>query len=47
MLTDIAEPAYSDYALRLQDAQARLRTTAALLWLREQPGALDLSLIHI
>ena len=41
MLTDIAEPAYSDYALRLQDALARLRTTAALLWLREQPGALD------
>ena len=40
-LADIAQPAYSDYALRLQDAQARLRTTAALLWLREQPGAVD------
>lgn len=40
-LADIAQPAYSDYGLRLQDAQARLRTTAALLWLREQPGAID------
>ena len=41
ILADIAHPAYSDYGLRLQDAQARLRTTAALLWLREQPGAID------
>ena len=41
ILADIAAPAYSDYALRLQDSDARLRTTAALLWLREQPGAMD------
>ena len=27
--------------LRLQDADARLRTTAALLWLRKQPGTID------
>ena len=41
VLADIATPAYADYALRLQDADARLRTTAALLWLRQQPGTID------
>ena len=41
ILADIAQPAYMDYGLRLQDAEARLRATAALLWLREQPGAMD------
>ena len=41
ILADIAAPAYVDYALRLQDADARLRTLAALLWLRERGGAID------
>lgn len=41
ILADISQPAYVDYGLRLQDAQARLRATAAMLWLREQPGAID------
>ena len=41
ILADIAHPAYADYGVRLQDADARLRTTAALLWLREQPGVMD------
>ena len=41
ILADIAAPAYADYALRLQDADARLRTISALLWLRERGGAID------
>ena len=41
VLADISQPAYVDYGVRLQDAGARLRTTAALLWLREQSGAMD------
>lgn len=41
ILADISQPAYSDYGLRLQDADARLRVTAALLWLRGQDGAID------
>lgn len=41
ILADIAAPAYSDYGLRLQDADARLRALAALLWLRGQAGAID------
>ncbi|KAF1692701.1 hypothetical protein [Pseudoxanthomonas koreensis] len=41
ILVDIAAPAYADYGLRLQDADARLRTTAALLWLRGRDGAID------
>ncbi|UNK56987.1 hypothetical protein MNQ95_12670 [Pseudoxanthomonas daejeonensis] len=41
ILADIAAPAYVDYGLRLQDADARLRTTAALLWLRGREGAID------
>ncbi|MBO9718372.1 MAG: hypothetical protein J7507_16650 [Pseudoxanthomonas sp.] len=41
ILADIAQPAYGDYGLRLQDADARLRTMAALLWLRGQDGPID------
>ena len=41
ILADIAQPAYSDYGLRLQDADARLRVMAALLQLREQQGPVD------
>lgn len=41
ILADIALPAYRDYGMRLQDADARLRTTAALLWLRGRDGAID------
>lgn len=40
-LADIAQPAYSDYGLRLQDTDARLRLTAAMLWLRAQQGPID------
>jgi hypothetical protein len=41
ILADIAQPVYGDYGLRLQDADARLRTMAALLWLRGQEGTID------
>jgi hypothetical protein len=41
VLADIAHPAYSGYGLRLQDADARLRVTAAMLWLRAQQGPMD------
>jgi len=41
ILTDIAWPAYTDYGQRLQDVDARLRTTAGLLWLRGHDGAID------
>ena len=41
ILSDIARPAYGDYGRRLQDADARLRTMAALLWLRTQEGPID------
>lgn len=41
ILMDIAAPAYVDYGQRLQDADARLRTTAALLWLRGHDGVID------
>ena len=41
ILADIAQPAYADYGVRLQDAGARLRTTAALLWLRGHDGPID------
>ncbi|AKC87714.1 hypothetical protein [Pseudoxanthomonas suwonensis] len=41
ILADIAAPAYADYGLRLQDADARLRTMAALLWLRGRDGEID------
>ncbi|MES5815429.1 hypothetical protein [Pseudoxanthomonas sp. Soil82] len=41
ILADIAQPAYADYGVRLQDAGARLRTTAALLWLRGLDGPID------
>lgn len=41
ILADIAAPAYVDYGLRLQDADARLRAMAALLWLRGQDGDMD------
>lgn len=41
ILADIASPAYAEYGMRLQDADARLRTVAALLWLREQDGPID------
>ena len=41
ILADIAAPAYADYGLRLQDADARLRTMATLLWLRGQDGPID------
>lgn len=41
VLADIAQPAYSDYGLRLQDADARLRLMAAMLWLRAQQGPID------
>lgn len=45
LLSDIAAPAYVDYAYRGQDHVARVRLMATLLWLREQnaevaaPGA--------
>ncbi len=41
VLSDIAAPPYVDYALRLQDADAQLRTLATLLELRGQDGAMD------
>jgi hypothetical protein len=41
ILADIAQPAYRDYGLRLQDADARLRTIAAVAWLRTREGAID------
>ena len=41
ILADIAQPAYMDYGIRLQDADAQVRTTAAMLWLRAQEGAMD------
>ncbi|WP_372014518.1 hypothetical protein [Pseudoxanthomonas sp. 10H] len=41
VLADVAQPAYRDYGVRLQDADARLRTLAALLWLRRQDGVID------
>lgn len=41
MIADIAQPAYADYGLRLQDADARLRVMAAMLWLRAQQGRMD------
>ncbi|WP_028916040.1 hypothetical protein [Pseudoxanthomonas sp. J35] len=41
VLADIASPAYADYGMRMQDADARLRTVAALLWLRDQDGPID------
>ena len=41
ILVDVAATAYADYGLRLQDADARLRTMAALLWLRGRGGAID------
>lgn len=41
ILADIDRPAYRDYGRRLQDADARLRAMAALLWLRKQEGAID------
>lgn len=41
ILADIGRPAYRDYGQRLQDADSRLRTVAALLWLRGQDGAID------
>lgn len=34
---DINGPSYEQYSLRLQDVGARLRISAAMLWLREQP----------
>ena len=41
ILVDVAATAYANYGLRLQDADARLRTMAALLWLRGRGGAID------
>lgn len=46
ILADIAAPAYRDYGLRLQDADARLRTMAALLWLRGQEGGMDAAMLE-
>jgi hypothetical protein len=37
ILADIAMPAYRDYGLRLQDAEARQRLVATWLWLRDNP----------
>lgn len=34
---DINGPSYEQYSLRLQDVGARLRLSAAMLWLRQQP----------
>lgn len=34
---DINAPAYAPYSRRIQDVGARLRISAAMLWLREQP----------
>ncbi len=45
IVTDIAAPAYGNYGVRLQDVQARMRTMAALLWLREQEGGMDANLL--
>ncbi len=41
ILSDIAAPPYADYARRLQDADAQLRTLAAMLELRGKAGAMD------
>ncbi len=47
ILMDIAEPAYADYGVRMQDAGARISLLRALEWMRGQAAAGNGSAAHL